>query len=759
MLARLRQRFAFLTRTGGIELGRGIRTFFGMVVPYGLGLGLGNPQLGLGIGLASQLILLADVGGLYSVRLKTILGAWIGAAIAMTGGTLVGDGWLVGLAITGLVLFLSGYLAVYGEQGAMVGIVTSFAFLLGTQNVSADSFELTSLAIGGLWSLGLAIFIWPFRPNQPLRQMVASNYTILGNYLRAMAASGFNPDDPKAQPLIVKLRQNLLKSRQVLVESQRGLWGQSKLRELLLVLIEHTERLNKTLMLLNEIISFHNLPQLQTVEILMQDTLNALGSICLDLAQMVIGKRRIPNMNRLQILIQALQQQQGLQRQALTEDFSDYNSLTTVTQLVGHLQNLTEQLQQTIQTAELLQNPQLFSDGDGRNDEWQTTKAKLIHWWEPLGSNFRVNSPLFRHGLRLGVGGMVGVLIAQLTEIPYGFWIVLTLIFVLKPDFSLTFQRLSNRLLGTFLGVLVMSIALKLIQDPEALSLLGILAMAMGMSLLRFHYSFAVFFITAFALIIKAIDPSVSTEYALISRLVCTLIGSAIALVLAFSFLRQSEGLRFTQAGVRMINNLEQYFQQLIPALLETEPINKKEAERVRNETRLAATAMQIALDRLINDPSTPLEKEEPALTMTNYLARLSRGFRVLISHLENSSGSNPPPQIRLFTEQVQQSLENLRFALEHQSLPAALPPMATTIRKIRDYHQSYQAQRITEINQKQENTPTRRYLNDFNLVVEECQQIYQRLETIHSAIARFTTEEEGKRITTLDPNGLPEKT
>jgi hypothetical protein len=61
------------------------------------------------------------------------------------------------------------------------------------------------------------------------------------------------------------------------------LWGQSKLRELLLVLIEHTERLNKTLMLLNEIISFHNLPQLQTVEILMQDTLDALGSICLDL--------------------------------------------------------------------------------------------------------------------------------------------------------------------------------------------------------------------------------------------------------------------------------------------------------------------------------------------------------------------------------------------------------------------------------------------------------------------------------------------
>ncbi|AIE75932.1 MULTISPECIES: FUSC family protein [unclassified Synechocystis] len=742
MLVKLRQRLAFLLHTNGtIDGGRGIRTFFGMAVPYLTGMALGDPQLGLGIGLASQLILLADVGGLYSVRLKTILGAWIGAAIAMAGGTLVADGWALALGMTGIVLFASGYLAVYGEQGAMVGIVTSFAFLLGSQNASADSFELVSLAIGGLWGLVLAIVIWPFRPNQPLRQIVAKNYIILGNYLKAMAASGFDQDDPKTQPLVVQLRQNLLKSRQVLVESQRGLWGQSKLRELLLVLIEHTERLNKPLMLLNEIMNFHNLPQLQTVEILMEDVLNTLGDISLDLAQMVMGKRSVPNTNRLQLLLQALQQQQTLQRQALKEDFADYNSLATVTQLITHLENLTGQLPKTIQMAQMLQNTRLFPAGDDPQDRREQSQS-VAPWWEPLRSNFQPNSPLFRHGLRLSLGGIVGVLIAKIIPIPYGFWIVLTLIFVLKPDFSLTFQRFSNRLLGTLLGVFVMSIALKLIQDPHVLSFMGIVAIAMGVSLLRFHYSFAVFFITAFALILKAISPDVPTEYALVSRLVCTLIGSAIALVLGFSFLRQSEDFRFIQASIKMLSNLEIYFQQLTPALLGQGSINIREAERVRNQTRSAATAMQIALDRLINDPSTPLDRQEPALTMTNYLARLSRGFRVLISHLENSSGSNPPPQIKLFTDQVEESLKNLHLALECQTSPEALPPMAETLKQIRDYHQHYQAQRMAEIGRQQVNTPVRRYLNDFNLVVEECQQIYQRLETLHSAIARFTANE-----------------
>ncbi len=757
MLVTLRQRFAFLTRTsGGIELGRGIRTFSAMIVPYLLGLWWGDPQLGLGVALAAQLILLADVGGLYSVRLKTILGAWIGAAIAMAGGSLVGDGWFLGLAITGLVMFFSGYLTVYGEQGGMVGIVTSFAFLLGTQNVSADSFEFISLAIGGLWSLALAIFIWPFRPNQPLRQAVASNYATMGNYLTATAQSSFDRDNPKAQKLVVQLRQNLLKSRKLLVESKRGVWGQSRLRELLLVLIEHLERLNKTIMLLHEIINFHNLPQLQTIEILMQDAVETLGTICLDLAQMVTGKRKVPDTNRLQLLIKALQQQRQLQRQTLKEDFGDYNSLATVGQLIYYLETLTGQLQQTIQLAQLLQNPQLFRDGDQTNVELNYRQMEIHPWWEPLVNNFSINSPLFRHGLRLGIGGMAGILIAKTTQIPYGFWIVLTLIFVLRPDFSLTFQRLSNRLLGTFLGVAVMSIALRFINDPFALSLLGILAIATGMALLRFHYSFAVFFVTAFALILKAIAPEMPTEYALLSRLVCTLIGTFIAFILAFGFLRPPEDVRFTQAGTKMVTALQQYFQALTPALLGEKALETKVLEGVRNDARLAATAMQVALERLLNDPSTPLGTEEPAITMTNYLARLSRGFRVLISHLENASGSPPPPQIKLFTEQVRESLENFRVSLQHKSLPQPLPPLADTLQQLRQYHQNYQAQRITEINEKQENTPVRRYLNDFNFVVEECQEICQRLETIQSAIARFL---QGQQVTIPDPNGLPEKT
>lgn len=49
----------------------------------------------------------------------------------MVVGIIVFDGWGLGLVIMGFVLFVSGYLVVYGEQGVMVGIVIIFVFFFG----------------------------------------------------------------------------------------------------------------------------------------------------------------------------------------------------------------------------------------------------------------------------------------------------------------------------------------------------------------------------------------------------------------------------------------------------------------------------------------------------------------------------------------------------------------------------------------------------------------------------------------------------
>ena len=65
----LLKRFEFLLHpTGKIEISRGIRTFFALAIPIAIGYALGQPELGWNIGSSAQLLLLADVGGLYGIR-------------------------------------------------------------------------------------------------------------------------------------------------------------------------------------------------------------------------------------------------------------------------------------------------------------------------------------------------------------------------------------------------------------------------------------------------------------------------------------------------------------------------------------------------------------------------------------------------------------------------------------------------------------------------------------------------------------------
>ena len=275
-----------------------------------------------------------------------------------------------------------------------------------------------------------------------------------------------------------------MKSRETLTYTRLGSWGHNDLRELLIVLIEDSDRIMTTLTAMREIVTLHSLPQLATVEILLEDVLKQVALICEDIAQLILGKQKKPDCDRLQLLIKALQQQQQLQQQTLTLDVDDYTSWITVEQLNIWLEKLQSQLQLTVQTTQELQRGDSHKQSIGNREKIakilsrhkSEIKALGISskqpWWEPLKENFSIESPLFRHALRLSIGAVLGILIYTLLPIRQGFWIGLTLLFVLKPDFSLTFQRFFSRILGTVSGVGAVYVILVTVQDPLLLEMM-----------------------------------------------------------------------------------------------------------------------------------------------------------------------------------------------------------------------------------------------------------------------------------------------
>lgn len=90
----------------------------------------------------------------------------------------------------------------------------------------------------------------------------------------------------------------------------------------------------------------------------------------------------------------------------------------------------------------------------------------------------RWSSPVFRHALRLSGVVVSGFLLGELLPPEHGYWIALTVVMVLRPDFTGTVGRGAARLVGTTAGVAVGGTVLAVLHPgahvSAALSLLSV---------------------------------------------------------------------------------------------------------------------------------------------------------------------------------------------------------------------------------------------------------------------------------------------
>lgn len=81
---------------------------------------------------------------------------------------------------------------------------------------------------------------------------------------------------------------------------------------------------------------------------------------------------------------------------------------------------------------------------------------------------FTPKSGRFRHGLRLSLALAAGYGLLHFLNLPQGYWVMLTTVFVLQPTFSDTWKRLGQRVSGTLLGLVGGWAFLHLFPQDEA---------------------------------------------------------------------------------------------------------------------------------------------------------------------------------------------------------------------------------------------------------------------------------------------------
>jgi Fusaric acid resistance protein-like len=138
-------------------------------------------------------------------------------------------------------------------------------------------------------------------------------------------------------------------------------------------------------------------------------------------------------------------------------------------------------------------------DEEGGGSGWSWPAARRA-----LRSNLSLRSTSFRHGLRFGAALGAGVALYWLIGVhEHGFWVPLTVLFVLRPEEDETFRRLVLRAVGTAIGLVLATALAEWLRGEEiAIGVCLTIATGFAYGLLTVQYALFTAAITTYAVLL-----------------------------------------------------------------------------------------------------------------------------------------------------------------------------------------------------------------------------------------------------------------
>jgi uncharacterized membrane protein YccC len=651
------------------DLSRATRTTVAFIVPLIVAHFWHLPVEATFAAIAAQNIAMVDIRGSYPLRFSLLL--------AMTA-VLAGSVWLGGMASNSLVLALGGIAIVTLASGVWRHLSTHYGvsmaaasgllFLISIghpeSHAEAHRHFLATLA-GGLWGVAVQGALWPFRAQHPIRRIVADSWLALSDLVAVMG-----PDEKisalERHRLIIEkqatLRTALDQATAAIAAASSGK-SRPYLNQLE-ALNMSAARLSTRFMALNvslesllEKPAFASLgPSLGPVVTSLINTTRtvALTIVSRQPAHFAAGEVRL---RRLETLLQALQERVLAQTENALEG----------TQLVFILRQIASLLP-AAETA--------LRSATERADEQAAFSLELfdLQTWtlRPLASTlnlqWRPDPALVRFIARLTVIQLIGVTIFKYFDLEHGYWLPLTVLVVLQPDYGSTRLRAGQRLIGTLAGSIVASILLWLSLPPVVL-LVAMAATMFGFSFwIKRRYSLAVSLITLMVVLITETHTKVNLAFTL-ERLAATAGGGVLAMIAALLFWPVWERKVFPQLLTRALR-ANRHFLELITARLSSGGAYDDPTIAAKRAAEVANSFVFSSLQRMSGDPKNQQAGVEAAAALANGNQRLTQSLTVVALQLTPDLALQRPELVR-FTSIAADILEVLAEGSESGRIDA----------------------------------------------------------------------------------------
>lgn len=260
--------------------------------------------------------------------------------------------------------------------------------------------------------------------------------------------------------------------------------------------------------------------------------------------------------------------------------------------------------------------------------------------FKKLRENVTIKSTLFRHSVRMAIVMGIGYLVSLTFDVgTHSYWILLTIMVILKPGFSLTKERNLQRLIGTVIGGVGGAVLLLAVQDETSLFILLLLFMVATFSLMRINYVISVIFMTPYVLILFSFM-GMNTFSILQERIIDTLIGSGLAFLSSYVILPSWERVQVYGTMRKLLIANYQYIAQALK-IIAGQPPNVTEYKLARREVYVTTANMASAFQRMMTEPKSKQKDAKDVNRFVVFNHILSSYSVTLLNHVQGASDTS----------------------------------------------------------------------------------------------------------------------
>lgn len=573
---------------------------------------LGFIASGLTAAITIIMISPSDIPGNRKHHLGGIAIATIFVAISLICIELTRSNLYLLLPTMGILIFGFAYFSLYGMRASMISIagIFSVALTFAQERHGMELWYATlSIILAGAGYIAMIqVFMW-IKPRHYSEQLLGNCMQLTAEFFNVRASllveNNLAVNKQKLLNLQTQINDAYEKLRDVLLDSQSKSGKTNYLQRQFLIFIELVDIFEFAVA---NPIPYQKAERLSNKNLVSQYAyfLKESALILTELSQ-YIGKRKIVNpVNSLENSLEKWEK--SIKNYANEFDFKEKSEeIAFLNNLYQYAKRQSQKIDQIVRIFANYYTKEISFRDEKTFRKFVSTQNYSLRL---LLDNLSLESPIFRHALRLSIVTIIGFLIGKYFELQNSYWILFTIYVIMRPGYATTKKRSKDRIIGTIIGaiasatiIVICQYSLQLENYVYVYAVIIVLCMPFAYGLLQENFNISVIFITIYIILIYAIfvDNALGVlQY----RVIDTVIGVGLSLLANHLIFPSWEHKQYKTLIINSLKHNIAYINEVV-LLYKNPQIVITDYKVARKKAFLSLANLNAGLQRMLQEPKS----------------------------------------------------------------------------------------------------------------------------------------------------------